>query len=577
MRKYGSDLVVDLLRAYDIPYVPMNPGASFRGLHDSLVNWGTGGPEMIICTNEKIAVNMAHGYAKATGRPLAAIIHDVVGLMQGTMGLYSSYVDQVPALVLGGTGPMAVGKRRPHIEWVHTAFSQGGLVRDFVKWDDQPFDAHGVVDGFARGYQVATTEPGGPVYMCYDVAFQEEPLDDEPAIVVHKPNPALQFAASPDALREVVDALLLAERPVIIAGRVGRHREGAAALAALAELVGAPVVDQRWRFNLPTPHPLRASAGEAVRDADLVLALDVVDLYGSLTAPTGGRGSTRRWLPSSDARLLEMRLDLLQGNGWLPTFQKYQKVEMSLMANTGLALPDMLPVVPERLADLGRKDAVAARTQTWHRRSVELRTQAVEDARKDWGTTPISTARLASDLWESVRGEDFVVTGADLSGWVGRLWELDDWSQFHGRSLGTATQIGTAMGVALAHKNSATKVVVDIQPDGDLLFDPGTLWTIAHYRLPMLLVMFNNRAYYNDWGHQADIARDRGRDVSRAHIGLDLDGPAPDFATMARSFGVEAVGPVEDPSTLLSTLQRAYAMVRDERVPVLVDVITQHR
>lgn len=577
MRKYGSDLVVDLLRAYEIPYVPMNPGASFRGLHDSLVNWGTGGPEMVICTNEKIAVNMAHGYAKVTGRPLAAIVHDVVGLMQGTMGLYTAYVDQVPVLVLGGTGPMAVGKRRPHIEWVHTAFPQGGLVRDFVKWDDQPFDAQGVVDGFARGYQVATTEPGGPVYLCYDVAYQEEPLDDEPELVVHRSAPGLQFPAAPEVLLELADALLQAERPVIVAGRVGRHPVGAEALAELAELTGTPVVDQGWRFNLATSHPLRTAGTAAVDGADLVLALDVVDLYGAVTAADGGRGRARRWLPAPDARLIEMRLDLLEGNGWLPKFQKYQPVDSSIMANTALALPALLPIVQQRRAELGRDETVRRRGEQWRTTNAERRRQAQQKARASWDTTPVSTARLAGELWEVIRGEDFVHTGANLNGWTTRLWDLDDWSQHPGRALGTATQIGTSMGVALAYRDDSTKVVVNIQPDGDLLFDPGTLWTIAHYRLPMLIVMYNNRAYYNDWEHQAEIARDRGRDVTRAHIGLDLDAPAPDFAAMAASFGIESTGPISDPAKLGPVLQRAFATVRDQRVPVLVDVVTQHR
>lgn len=577
MRKFGSDLVVDLLRAYEIPYVPMNPGASFRGLHDSLVNWGSGGPEMIICTNEKIAVNMAHGYTKVTGQPLAAIVHDVVGLMQGTMGLYSAYVDQVPTLVLGGTGPMAVGKRRPHIEWVHTAFPQGDLVRNFVKWDDQPFDAQGVVDGFARGYQVATTEPGGPVYLCYDVAFQEEPLDDEPELVVHRPSARHQFPAGSETLLALADALLRADRPVIIAGRVGRHREASEALGAVAQMTGVPVVDLGWRFNLPTAHPLRATAGEAIRGADLVLALDVVDLYGAITAATGGRGTARAWLPAAGARLVEVRLDLLQGNGWLPTFQKYQAVDTSIMASTALVLPELLPVVERRRSELGVAGAVAQRTEEWSQRSAQRRERARTEARKDWDASPVSTARLASELWNVVQHEDFAVTGADLSGWTTKLWDLDDWTQRPGRSLGTATQIGTSMGVALAYKTSSTKVVVNIQPDGDLLFDPGTLWTIAHYRLPMLLVMFNNRAYYNDWEHQADIARDRGRDVSRAHIGLDLDGPAPDFAAMARSFGIEAMGPLTEPDQLQTVLSQAFKIVRDQRVPVLVDVVTQHR
>ncbi|MGH8868530.1 MAG: thiamine pyrophosphate-binding protein [Actinomycetes bacterium] len=576
MRKFGSDLVVDLLRAYEIPFVPMNPGASFRGLHDSLVNWGTGGPEMIICTNEKIAVNVAHGYAKMTGRPLAAIVHDVVGLMQGTMGVYTSYLDQVPVLVLGGTGPMAISQRRPHIEWIHTAFPQGDLVRNFVKWDDQPFDAQGVVDGFARGYQVATTEPCGPVYMCYDLGFQEQPLDDEPALVVHRRPPEKQFPAAEDALREIARALVRAKSPAIVAGRVGRDPGAAAALGEVARLAGVPVLDQGWRFNLPNVHPMHCAGKEAVDGADTVLALDVVDLYGALTSPTGGRGSPRRWLPAEDAHLVEMRLDLLSGNGWLPKFEKYQPVDATVMADTSLALPDLVRVLEEETRGAGASSSVRQRTELWSARHAQYRETARREARKVWDARPISTARLAGDLWDVVRDEDYVLTGSGLSGWVTKLWDLDDWSRYPGRSLGTATQIGTSMGVALACRGTG-KFVVNVQPDGDLLFDPGTLWTIASSRLPMVMVMFNNRAYYNDWEHQQDVARDRGRDERRAHIGLDLDGPAPDYAAMARSFGWSAEGPIEEPEELRPALERAVKLVRDQGVPALVDVVCQHR
>lgn len=576
MRKYGSDLVVDLMRAYGIRHVAMNPGASYRGLHDSLVNWGSGGPEMIICTNEKICVNMAHGYARVTGEPMAAIVHDVVGLMQSTMGVYTAYVDRAPVLVFGGTGPMEVAKRRPHIEWVHTAFAQGDLVRNYVKWDDQPFDHQAVVDGFARAYQIATMEPAGPVYSCYDVALQEEPLDDEPEIVVHRNDPPVQFPAEEHVLAEIGEALLAAERPVIVAGRVGRRPETAAALAALADAGAIPVHDQQWRHNLANTNPQHFLDKSPVEGADVVLALDVADLYGALTASGGTRGDQRRWLPSPDARLVEIRLDLLEGNGWSPTFEKYQRVDTSVTANTALAVPRLAALVEELAEKPEAARRVAERRTAVTAAHDRQRATYRERAAEGWDDTPISTARLAGELRDAVREHDWVLSGSTLAGWTPKLWDFDDWSRFTGRPLGTATQIGMGMGVALAHRDSS-KLVVHVQPDGDLLFDPGTLWTIANNRLPMLVVMFNNRAYYNDWEHQEIVARDRGRDVSRANIGMDLDGPAPDFAAIARGFGWQATGPIHDPAELAERLGWAVKVVAQERVPVLVDVVTRHR
>lgn len=574
--KYGSDIVVDLLRAYGIRYVVMNPGASYRGLHDSLVNWGSGGPEMVICTNEKIAVNMAHGYARATGEPVAAIVHDVVGLMQATMGVYTAYLDQVPVLVLGGTGPMAVAQRRPHIEWVHTAFPQGGLVRDFVKWDDQPFDLQGIVDGFARAYQVATTEPAGPVYCCYDVGLQEARVDDDPPQTVYRNGAGTQFPAAEDAVQRIAAELVAASAPVIVAGRVGRSAAAFGALGELADLLGAPVYDLQWRNNLRTDHPLQFIGQHPVTDADAVLALDVVDLYGALTATDSHGSGDRRWLPRPDARLFEVRLDLLEGNGWSQKFEKYQATDVSVTANTALALPQLITAVGREIERSHAGERVAARRTAWAARHDSDRAGYRAAAEKDWDASPISTARLAGELWEAVRHHDWVHSGSSLAGWVPKLWEYDAWHRHTGRSLGTATQLGLGMGAALAHKDT-DRLVVHIEPDGDLLFDTGSLWTIAAHGLPMLMVMFNNRAYYNDWEHQQSVAVDRGRDLARAHIGLDLAQPAPDFAAIARGFGWEATGPVEAVEDLAPALNWAVEAVAKRRIPVLVDVVTQHR
>ncbi len=175
--EYGSDLVVDVLRALGIEYAVLNPGATFRGLHDSLVNYGGNErPELIQCCHEEIAVAVAHGYAKAAGRPCAAVLHDVVGLQHASMAIFNAWCDRVPVLLLGGTGPMAVERRRPWIDWIHTALVQGTLVRDYVKWDDQPASLASIPEAIVRGYRIAVTEPQGPVYVCLDADLQEAPI-----------------------------------------------------------------------------------------------------------------------------------------------------------------------------------------------------------------------------------------------------------------------------------------------------------------------------------------------------------------------------------------------------------------
>src|SRR5262244_1318888 len=177
MATYGSDLVVDLLRAVGIGHVALNPGATFRGLHDSLVNHGKGDPEMILTLHEEIAVALAHGYAKAKGTPMAAAVHDIVGLQHASMAIFNAFCDRAPILVLGATGPMDAARRRPWIDWIHTALVQGNQVRDYVKLDDQPASVAAIPEAFLRAWRLACTAPEGPVYVCFDAALQEQPLE----------------------------------------------------------------------------------------------------------------------------------------------------------------------------------------------------------------------------------------------------------------------------------------------------------------------------------------------------------------------------------------------------------------
>src|SRR5882672_15427 len=165
---YGSDLAVEVLRALGIRYIALNPGASYRGLHDSLVNFGPGEPpEIILCTHEEIVVALANGYTRATGAPMATALHNVVGLLHASMAIFNAWCDRTPMLNLGGGGPQDASLRRS-TDWVHTALVQGNLVRDFVKYDDQPYSLESVPESLLRAYRIATTEPKGPVYVFLD-------------------------------------------------------------------------------------------------------------------------------------------------------------------------------------------------------------------------------------------------------------------------------------------------------------------------------------------------------------------------------------------------------------------------
>ena len=576
-QRWASHVIVDLLHQYRLPHAALNPGASYRGLHDSIVNYGRNKPTMMLCQHEETAVQIAHGYAKASGRPMVAIVHNLVGLLHSNLSVYYAYIDRAPVFIVGATGPMDETKRRPRIDWTHTANVQGQAVRDYTKWDYQPTSIDGVPESFARAYGVMMTEPQGPVYMCYDAWLQEQPLDHEVAL---PPRQAMQvpspIAPDPAALARATDLLVKAKRPVIVAEYVGRDARGFDALVQLAETLGAPVYDVNSRLNFPGCHPLNLSMVKDVfRDADLILCLDVRDWE----KPTTELVSTTRKVTSivpPGCVWIDIGFGDLELSSWAMDYQRLMHARLRVLGDTTIAIPALTRLCRARIArDPALQKRVGVRGRRTAERHREARARWAREARQDWDASPVPLARLASEVWEAIREEDWVLTAGTLEDWTRKLWDFDKHYRHPGKSLGTSTQFGISLGVALAHRD-AGRLVVDMQPDGDLMFDAGALWVAAKHRIPMLAVMYNNRAYYNDWEHQLRMARQRGTPVERAHIGMDLDGPPVDFAGLARSMGWYAEGPVAHGRDIGPALRRAIERVKAGQ-PALVDVLTQKR
>jgi acetolactate synthase-1/2/3 large subunit len=482
-------------------------------------------------------------------------------------------VDRVPVLVLGATGPVDRSKRRPYIDWIHTALVQGNAVRDYVKWDDQPASIDDFGGSFARGFRIATQEPSGPVYICYDAGLQEDELDGPISVAAEiagaRPT-ALQ--ADPEALEHAAHLIAHAERPVIVTEYAGRHPVTFTEVRRLAELLGAPVIDLQGRLGMATRHPLNFSGGSdtVLADADLVLSIDVGDLSRALHRLDRTTHQKQARIPKG-CTLIDIGLMELRSSKWSEDLGAFQPVDLAIVADTSLALPALRELVADDASATwpGRRSRVEKENQ-------KLRADVQKKSREHWDDTPIWPARLASDVWDAIKGEDWVLTAGDLEDWAWKLWDIDSPVRWPGRALGTATQIGISIGVALAHRGDG-KLIVDLQPDGDLLFDPGALWTAANLKLPMLLVMYNNRAYYNDWEHQLRVADKRGTDKAKAYIGMDLSDPAPDFAMLAKSFGWYSEGPVTDPKDIGPAVKRAIEAIKREGRPALVDTIVRRR
>ena len=561
-----------MLRTFGIEYVALNPGASYRGLHDSLVNYGGNTkPEIILCTHEEIAVSIAHGYAKVTGRPMAAAVHDVVGLLHATMTIYYAQLDRAPVLVLGATGPVDRARRRPYIDWIHTALVNGNAVRDYTKWDDQPATVADFPASFARAYRIATTEPSGPVYVCYDAGLQESeierPIEIADVAAGARPSPV---QADPAAIRSAAELLAGAERAVFVTEFTGRHPAAVGELVGLAEETAAAVIDLNGRVNFPNRHEQNLTGGDALAEADLVVLFDVGDSSRALNEldrlTNEKRTRYRAGTPIVDIGLAELRQ-----SKWAEDLGQFQPVTLSIVADTQLAIPALRAAV-RQTAPRDR----SARCAELRRKHAEIKARWEKEAHEDWDASPLTAPRLASEIWSVIKREDWILTSNTLEDWALRLWEVDGPDRHPGRSFGTATQIGTSVGIGLAYRGTE-RLVVDIQPDGDLLYDPGALWMAVHHRIPLLVVMYNNRAYYNDWEHQLRVAKHRGTPSENARVGQELDDPAPDFAMLARSFGWHAEGPIAEPAKVRPALERALEVVRHEKRPALVDTIVRHR
>jgi acetolactate synthase-1/2/3 large subunit len=576
----GSDFMVDVIKSLGFEFVCANPGSSFRGLHESIINYGGNkSPEFITCCHEESAVGMAHGYAKVEGKPLAVFAHGTVGVQHAAMAIYNAYCDRVPVyLILGNI--IDATKRMPGVEWAHSVQDAAAMIRDFTKWDDLPISLTHFAESAVRAYKIAMTPPTLPVVIVADGELQENPISAD--LKMHIPK--LTLAAPPQgdsgAVAEVARLLVAAETPVILADRMARTPAGVAHLIELAETLQAPVVDLGGRMNFPSRHPLNQSDRNRalVADADVVLGLEVTDLFGALNTSRDQIERTSKSITKPNAKLISINSNDLYIKGNYQDFQRFPEVDIAIAADAEATLPSLTEAV-KRLINDDRKRAFqdrGSRLQAAHQQSLERARDAAAFA---WDASPISTARLSAEVWAQVKDQDWSLVSATtfVSRWPQRLWSFDKHYQYLGNAGGYGVGYGApaAVGAALANRKHG-RLSVNIQNDGDLMYAPGVLWTAAHHGIPMLNIMHNNRAYHQEV-MQVQIMADRhSRGVANCGTGTTITAPNIDFAKLAQSMGVYGDGPISDPKDLGPAIKRALDVVKRGE-PAMLDVVTQPR
>jgi len=572
--------MVDVLKSLNFEYLCANPGNSFRSLHESLINYGGNRvPEFITCCHEESSVAMGHGYAKIEGKPLLVCVHGTVGLQHASMAIYDAFCDRVPVyIVLGNFGDTA--ERFGQVDWTHSAQDPAAMIRDYVKWDDRPVSLQGFSESAVRAYKIATTPPMMPVALVADHELQEYAVADGANLSVPKVTMTSPPVGDSGAVTEVARLLVAAENPVLVTDRVARTPAGLAGLIELAETLQAPVLDRNGRMNFPTRHPLNHTerSGPAIANADVIVGLELTDFWSTVNSVQGQVNPVVRPAVKPGTKLVSITANDLYIKSNYQDFQRYAAVDLAIAADAEATLPSLIDAVKRQITD-DRKHTFAdrgAKLATAHTQAMQAGREA---ATSGWDASPISTARMSSEIWAQIKDEDWsLVSNCQfVSRWPLRLWDFNKHYHYIGGEGGYGVGYGApaAVGAALANRKHG-RLTISIQNDGDLMFAPGVLWTAAHHRIPLLIVMHNNRAYHQEL-MQVQIMADRhNRGITNASIGSVLVDPPIDYSKLAQGMGVHAEGPISDPKDLAPAIRRAIAVVKGGD-PALVDVLTQPR
>ena len=578
----GSDFMVDVLKSLGIDFVFSNPASSCRGIHESIVTYGGNKrPEFITCLHEESAVAMTHGYYKVAGKPAAALCHGTVGLQHAAMAVYNAWCDRAASIVMVGNR-MDAATRQPGVPTIHAVQDPGSLIRDFTKWDDNPQSLQHFAESMVRAYKIAMTPPLEPVLMVLEEKLQEDAIESGGRpLVIPRLNTVAPPAGDPNAVREAARLLAKADNPVIVVDRVGRTPAGVMHLVELAEALNAPVIDQLGRMNMPNDHHLyQLGGGRLIEQADVILGLELTDFWGTVNNSDDSVEMTQVYRPKAGAKLISIGMGDVYIRANYQDFERYQQVDIAIGADAETTLPMLTEYIKqaipaERRAKIAERGDKARKSQVQARHSILA--QAAANA---WDASPVSSARLSAEIWQQIKNENWALVSRDssLSNWPHRLWTFNQHHQFIGGPGGAGIGYGlpAAVGAAFAHREADQRLCVNIQNDGDSMYAPGALWTAAHHKVPMLTIMWNNRAYHQEIMHLQRMANWRQRGIENPHIGTTIWDPYINYAKLAEALGHVGIGPITDPKDLAVAIKRGVDAVKMGE-PVLIDVVTQPR
>jgi benzoylformate decarboxylase len=561
---WASDAIAEVTQKLNFKYMALVPGASYRGFHDSIVNYlGNTNPQMLICLHEEHSVAIADGYARVSDEPMAVAIHTNVGLLHASMAIFCAFEGRAPMVMFGANGPIDANIRRPWIDWIHTSKDHGALIRNFIKWDDEPQSAEAAVESVLRANQITRSEPRGPVYVCLDAGLQEQPLNKEVKI----PDPARYLPAPPPAatratVRKVIQAIKKAKTPLMLVGRGNRSQSAWNNRVKLAEALGCAVLSNlRAGAVFPTEHPSHITAPcvrppeenkALVNKADLIMNFGWNDLAGFLRLCTG---DSQTQTPT-DAEVINVSVDQYLHNGWNMDYQSLPAVDINVLADPDTFIQQML----DELGVKGKPTGKPRLKPGFKRMRHWTNTAAAKAKAKTSG--PMLPQDFHLTMSKFICADPKISLCHISTGFPGTAARWRSPLDFSGNDSGGGVGAGPgqSVGCALAYRDLG-RIPVTMLGDGDYSMGVNALWTASRMRIPLLGVVMNNRSYFNDEAHQHHVADVRGRAPENRWIGLRIADPAPDVCKFAEAQGFETEGPVKTVKDLEAALARGRKVV----------------
>ena len=557
--------MVQILKDLNIEYIAANPASSFEALQESIVNYGSPPntmPELITALHEESAVDMAHGYAKAQGHPMAVMLHGTVGLQHASMAIYQCYHDKTPVVII-------VGRDDKFFRQEQTANDIAGITRAFTKWDSQPTSLQEALKDIQTAFNEAITPPMGPTVIVLDTDIQKEEAGQ---LKIPKYNKPEILAISKRNATKIAKNLMEAKNPRIHVGRLRTH-EGINKAIELVEITGSSVRTSATSgpLSFPERHPL---CGEGYnQDYDYVLGLESDGKNTSIQGPTLLSRAEKRDLSNIGFGFIRKPI--------IPP-RRDLSGENDLTADAEASIPIIIEeykriLKADNISDTAEK--IRLDTSANIRKHEKDLKQTLNKKRKGWDSSPVSLGRLYAELWPLIKDLDWCLSSPTVFSsrhHVG-MWEHNkpySYLGMHGAG-GIGYCIGASAGAGLAAK-TRNRIVINIQCDGDLNYTPGSLWTAAHHNLPLLTIMHNNRGYHQEVMYLQYMAGVRGRGTDRMHIGTTLREPFIDYAKLAEAYGMNNEGPIDNPNELSAAYKRGINSVLSGE-PYLIDVITEPR